>query len=75
MTEWKPIQNEYASSHESHSWTISTNNERGWATDSGYHGYGLPYVVAKWVCDTLNESKKTCPYTQDSDGDWEVEYD
>jgi len=70
MTEWKPIQDDYASRTENESWTISQVNEPGWGTDSGWNGYGLPYKVAKWICDRLNESNKKCPYEQYDDGSW-----
>ncbi len=66
MTKWRPIDGD--TTHptedlEDHSWTISLNKNPGWSTDDGYDGYGLPYDLAKWICDVLNESGKTCPYT------------
>ncbi len=70
MTEWKPIQDDNASSTEDESWTLSQVNEPGWSTDMGYNGYGIPYNVAKWICDRLNESNQKCPYEQDDDGCW-----
>lgn len=46
-----------------HKYTITQNpKEPGWRTDSGYDGYGLPKQLAQWICDTLNEHGKDCPY-------------
>lgn len=43
---------------------------RGWNTDSGARGYGLPKELAQWICDILNKSGEDCPYTTDG---WEWE--
>lgn len=42
----------------------------GWETDSGCNGYGLPYVLAKWICDVLNQSESECPFEM-RNGTWE----
>lgn len=70
MTEWRPVQDEWSSSAENRSWTISQVNEPAWGTDMGWNGYGLPYNVAKWICDRLNECNQKCPYEQYEDGSW-----
>lgn len=50
-------------------WSISLNaNQPGWYTDRGYQDYGLPKELAQWICDTLNESNKECPYETDWNG-------
>lgn len=51
---------EYESEHR-YSITMEPGHE-GWHTDSGYQGYGLPKELAQWICDTLNEHGKDCPY-------------
>ena len=57
-------------------YSITLNKEYGgWNTDSGYPGYGLPKELAEWICQTLNDHGKNCPYKMDDYGYWKKEYD
>lgn len=70
MNKWRPVDGDIGyptEDLEDHSWTISTTEDPGWRTDSGYNGYGLPFALASWICDVLNESGKECPYALDDE--------
>lgn len=52
-------------------YTLSMNKDlTGWETDSGAQGYGLPQEVCEWICEILNKSPDTCPFSNEKTGYW-----
>lgn len=57
---WYVVCGDYRYDEDNHeqNWTLSNDIELpGWCTDGGHYGYGLPYSVAKFLCDAANEKE------------------